>query len=151
MIRCYVLDNIKTWDKDLSIITMAMHSMVNKSTGFSANQIMLGREVLQPVDIMLGTIQHKFKSVSTNEWVDDLVERMSKVHHQVREKLKSVQAYQKRTYDLKLNENIYQAGDLVYQLEKTSKRGLSPKLQPVWKGPFLVLQAKHPLYEIKNT
>ena len=44
MIRCYILDNIKDWDKDLPIITIALHSMINKATGFSANMIMLGRK-----------------------------------------------------------------------------------------------------------
>ena len=45
---------IKRWDANLPLIAMALHSMKNKSTGFSANMMMLGRETTQPIDLILG-------------------------------------------------------------------------------------------------
>ena len=150
MIRCYILDNIKDWDKDLPIITMALHSMINKATGFSANMIMLGREVFQPADLLLGTISEKLKSVSTSQWVSELAHKMSKIHHLVRRNLNLSQAIQKCDYDVRQRETLYEIGDFVYKLEKSLKKGISPKLQPVWRGPYLIVQSKHPLYKIRT-
>ena len=54
MVRSYVSRGKKDWDEHLPLIFMALHSMKNKTTGFSANQLMLGREVIQPIDFILG-------------------------------------------------------------------------------------------------
>ena len=33
---------------------MALHASVNRNTGFTPNQLMLGRDVILPVDIVMG-------------------------------------------------------------------------------------------------
>jgi hypothetical protein len=38
----------------------------------------------------------------------------------------------------------YDSGDLVYILNKSSKKGRSKKLTPIWKGPFLILEVLSP-------
>jgi hypothetical protein len=43
-----------------------------------------------------------------------------------------------------------QAGDLVYQVDDATRVGISKKLCSPWKGPFLVVKAKSPLYLIRN-
>ena len=53
MVRSYVSRGIKDWDEHLPLISVALHFMENKSAGFSANQLMLGREVIQPIDLIL--------------------------------------------------------------------------------------------------
>ena len=44
---------IKNWDEYLPLITKAFHSMKNHTTGLSANMVVLGRETIQPLDLML--------------------------------------------------------------------------------------------------
>ena len=38
-----------------------------------------------------------------------------------------------------------EVGDLVYKLDSAKKVGQSPKLQQVWKGPFLVTKVLSPI------
>ena len=57
---------------------------------------------------------------------------------------------QKKTYNLRINEKHYEEGDLVYLREHATKKGESPKLRPVWKGPYLVISSKPPLYKLKT-
>ena len=83
MIRCLIDKNVRNWDKDLQLISMALHSMVNKSTGFSANQIMLGREVVQPEDLVMGSATPQ--AVTQDEWVQELRDRLYTIHAEVRE------------------------------------------------------------------
>ena len=46
---------------------------------------------------------------------------------------------QKRHYDLKAHKHLYQQGDAVWLHSPARKKGLSPKLQRPWEGPYLVL------------
>ena len=56
IIRCIIKGNITNWDQDLALALMAMHSTVQKITGFTPNQVMLGRETIQPGELVLGTV-----------------------------------------------------------------------------------------------
>ena len=61
MIECHNQDDVRNWDKDLHLITMALHATVNRSTGFTPNQLMLGREVILPADRVIGGVRHKMQ------------------------------------------------------------------------------------------
>ena len=53
--RCYISTRQGTWDEDLQLLAGAIRAMKNRSTGYSANMMMLLMEVTQPVDILMGT------------------------------------------------------------------------------------------------
>jgi hypothetical protein len=57
MIRCYIEKKSRRWDKDIPLLSMALHSMVNRQTGYTPNKLMLGRETIQPVQLLLGIPQ----------------------------------------------------------------------------------------------
>ena len=139
LIRCFLKGNQKHWDDHLQQLAGAIRSTVNRSTGFTPNMMMLGREVMLPVDLMIASkdSEHLYPA----EYVKKLKEVMNQVHTLAREKLVSYQNRQQRDYDLKLKVNTYEVGDLVYVLDTARKVGLSPKLQKVWKGPMLVEEA----------
>ncbi len=47
---------------------------------------------------------------------------------------------QKELYDAKLSLNQYKPGDLVWCLSEVRKEGVCTKLQPAYKGPYLVVK-----------
>ena len=66
-------------------------------------------------------------------------------------KLRTQLNYQKRYYDLKLEENHYEVGDFVYQLNGATKLGESKKLKPIWIGPLVVTAVINPvLFHVKD-
>ena len=148
MVRCLLQKDIRTWDEDLPFITMALHSMVHKATGYSANQMMLGREVILPQDLIMNPLVPA--EISPDEWVQKLREKMSRIHHEMRKRFEIGLERQKKLYDLRIHERIYHEGDLVYLREHTTKKGESPKLRPMWKGPYLVVESSPPLYKVKT-
>ena len=95
MIRCKIQGETRDWDKDLHLITMALHATVNRNTGFTPNQLMLGREVILPEDLVMGCVRQTLGS-TPEEWVIDLSDRLSQIHHEAREQLKTSQTYQKK-------------------------------------------------------
>ena len=70
--------NITNWDKDLPLALMAMHSTVQKSTGFTPNQVMLGRETIQPGELVLGTVDLNISPTDPASWVSNLRNRLTK-------------------------------------------------------------------------
>ena len=54
MLSNFVSENQKDWDQYLPLLMMAYHSSVHESTGFTPNEMMFGREVLLPLDLVIG-------------------------------------------------------------------------------------------------
>ena len=53
LLRCFIQGQKEDWDLYLATVGMAIRSTVNRQTGFTPTFLMLGREVLQPIDLML--------------------------------------------------------------------------------------------------
>ena len=100
LIRCFLSGNQKSQDQHLQQLAGAIRSTVNLRTGFTPNMMMLGREILLPVDLMLGVDKEKLNT-SSAEYVDRLRKMLQKVHTLASEILLSTQMSQKRDYDLK--------------------------------------------------
>lgn len=149
MMRCHLKGNNTKWDEDLPIRTGAIRALPNRTTGFTPNLMMLGREVRQPLDLVfdIKTIPSK----QPGEYVTELEERINTLHSLARKTIGGSQNYQKKYYDNTKNQTAFEEGDVVYKLNKGHKAGHSTKLQPIWKGPFLVTEALSPLlYRIKG-
>jgi hypothetical protein len=85
-------------------------------------------------------------------YIEKLRKRMNEVHkdaiiNQTRSKVRAAKYYNKKAVDFEYEEN-----DLVWVLDQKRTVGLSPKLQPIYKGPFIITRKMNPLnYEIKPT
>ena len=53
ILRCFSRGQQQDLDLHLATLGIAIRSTVNRQTGFTRNFLMLGREVLQPNDLML--------------------------------------------------------------------------------------------------
>ena len=53
ILRCFIQGQQEDWDLHLATVGLAIRSTVNRQTGFTPNFLMLGREVFQPLDLML--------------------------------------------------------------------------------------------------
>ncbi len=70
MIRCFLSQGQDDWDLYLPQLAGAIRSTVNRQTGFSANNMMLGREVWKPLDIMAGVASGSSRSKSPESYVN---------------------------------------------------------------------------------
>lgn len=132
-------------DENLQVLAGALRATRNRQTGYTPNMLMLGREVVQPIDVLLGTAAVNQPEISPQGYVTELRSSLAQVHAMARNALQSSQAIQKRDYDIKVRAQVYNSGDLVYELNSAMKVGQCRKLQPVWKGPFLVVDVLSPV------
>ncbi|KAJ8961623.1 hypothetical protein NQ317_003283 [Molorchus minor] len=77
---------------------------------------------------------------------------MDDIHDQVRSNIQSASDRMKETYDIGAQNDGYQSGDLVWLYNPQRPRGLSPKLQTLWEGPYEVLaRINDVVYRIKKS
>ena len=89
-----------------------------------------------PVDIMIGPPSDD--PVTHVEYVLDLKRRLTKAYELARLNLKESANRQSKYYNLKSHGSSFNVGDSVWYANKLRKKGVSPKLQPKWRGPCLV-------------
>ena len=75
---------------------------------------------------------------SVTDYTKDLREKMSQAHEKARRNIKASQQRQKRNYDRYVAGRTIKSGMFVWLHNSARKKGLSPKLQFKWKGPYLV-------------
>ncbi|XP_061166034.1 uncharacterized protein LOC133174958 [Saccostrea echinata] len=127
------------WDEHLAQIAGALRSAVNRNTGFTANKLMLGREVNIPADLMYAPPQRD-PAVDLEGYVVNLEKAIQSAHETARRRLRTSEERMKRDYDLKVCARTYHEGDLVYVLDTATVKGKSRKLSPSWKGPGIILK-----------
>lgn len=132
-IRCFLSKSQADWDLHLQQLDGAIRATENRQTGYTANFMMPGREVSHPLDIMLGTTSSLHKEPS--EYIHTLQDTLQKTHQIARDNLQSAQRRQKRDYDLKTNQQLYNIGDVVLKTNSATKIGQSSKLKQPWRGP----------------
>ncbi|VDI11720.1 Hypothetical predicted protein [Mytilus galloprovincialis] len=151
LIRCFLKKNQNRWDIHLQQLAGAIRATENRQTGFTPNFMVFGREVNQPIDLVLGQIKERFPDQDICKYVQSLRNSLKDAHDIARDNLKSAQKRQKQDYDLNLNFRKYCVGDIVLKLDTARKVGISPKLKAPWKGPYVVIEVKSPaLLKIKD-
>ena len=150
ILRCFIRGEQTDWDLHLGTVGTAIRATVNRQTGFTPNFLMLGREVMQPIDLMFHANDRQ-ATHPPRSYIERHCEAMRTAHQIARENLQQSQKRQKRDYDMKTEQNTYSVGDAVYKFNKAMTVGQCRKLQPVWLGPWIVVEViSSVLYRITN-
>ena len=138
MIRAFIKGEQRDWDLYLPCLAAAYRSSKHETTGFSPNFLMLGREVRLPGDITPPKASSSPLS-DPADYIEKLRERLTIAHDLTRKHLKGATERHRDIYDAKTNHHLYKPGDLVWYLNEVRREGMSPKLQPTYTGPHLIL------------
>ena len=149
----YVEEHQKDWDRHVPYLMMAYRTATHQSTGFSPAVVMFGREPRLPVDIIFGRPKD---SPQMNETYDDYVAKLedclAEVHDFTRAKLRISSDRMKRRYDVDSTADTYHVGDAVRYCLPQRRKGITPKFQSNWDGPYLVRRKINDLiFEIQRS
>ena len=149
MLRKAADDEGKDWDRLLPYLLFAYREVPQASTGFSPFELVYGRHVRGPLDVLKESWETSSRSTeSVVSYVLTIQERLEKLRDLVHENLQDAQATQKAWYDRHARNREFQPGDQVLVLLPTSTN----KLLAGWRGPYTVLRQVSPVnYEIEIT
>ena len=148
-LRKVVSTHQRDWDERLPIFLLAYRASTHETTGVTPANMVFGRELRLPCDLMFGTPPDKEQS--RTDYAADLVERLHDIHHFARQHLRIASDRMKARYDQLANSAGYQEGDKVWLYRPTRKRGKSPKLQTCWEGPYnIITRINDVIYRIQR-
>ena len=124
----------KDWDRYLPAILFAYREVPQSSTGFSPFELLYGRTVRGPMQILkeLWTGDSDDEIRNTYQYVLELRNRLEETCQLARESLYEAQGRQKHHYDKKARNRQFKVGQKVLILLPTD----SNKLALQWKGPY---------------
>ena len=126
MLRKYVSANGKDWDRWLPYLLFAYREVPQASTGFSPFELLYGRPVRGPLDLLKEAWEGP-KAPETHSILAHVLqmrEKMEEMTELVRSNLEQVQHRQKVWYDKKARQRTLQPGQKVLLLLPTSENKL---------------------------
>ncbi|XP_059570175.1 uncharacterized protein LOC132243804 [Alligator mississippiensis] len=137
MLKAYVDSNPNDWDEKLPHLLFAYREVPQESTGFSPFELMFGRRVRGPLDLVREEWEGKIASTKTSvvECVLDFRQKLTDMMKVARDSLGQAQEKQRSWYDEKARLRTFERGEnvMVFLPLKTDK------LQAAWEGPHAVL------------
>lgn len=142
MLRKLCQEKPKSWDRFLAPLLFAYREVPQASMGFSPFELIYGRHVRGPLDILkeLWTGEDLEEDIKTTYgYVLDLRERLERTLKLAQENLSRAQHSQKKYYDRTSKTRQLKVGDRALILLPTREN----KLLMHWKGPFPVTGKKN--------
>ena len=131
--------NQKDWDMHIPYLLLAYRSAIHDTTGCSPARMMLGREVNLPIDLMFGRPEEEPAPTAT-DYANTLQNRLERVHNFARAHMQAKVDRMKQRYDLPQECQCLDPGDAAWLHNPQRKKGLSPKLQRPWQGPYIIIK-----------
>ena len=123
------------WVGQIPFALFALRAAPNRETGFSPYELVFGRQIRTPLDILhQGWVEEEFEKFDCDEWADWLKARLEVWHDVMQEKGEHASRNRKKYFDNKAKERTLDVGDLVL----CRLPGMTPKLQEAWHGPYEV-------------
>ena len=153
MVRCYVTDNQKTWDRELPKIQSAIRTGVSEVTGYTPQFLVYGSELI--LDGRLHRYDGQSPDLEVEERAEFVKERAGRerLFKEISERMKKAHDKNKRHYDLRRRVVTFPVGVTVwrknFKLSDASKN-YSAKLDVSWLGPYTVKRKVGDAYVLED-
>ena len=125
------------WVGQVPFALFALRSAPNRDTLYSPFELVYGRQVRTPLDILhQGWVELEFEELNTSEWAEWLVDRLQCWHEVMRQRSAVASKKRKQAFDKKSVLRQFEVGDRVL----CRIPGMTHKLQESWHGPYPVVE-----------
>lgn len=135
----FVAENQKDWDEWIPMFLLAYRSSKHESTGISPSEVIFGKDIYLPLDLIRG-VPSITKKKDPQGYFCELKENLSKVHSFVRENLEKKSSSIKCRYDRKVRKINFVEKQKVWLYNPKRFLGKAPKLQRNWEGPYEIVR-----------
>lgn len=151
-IRCYIKQNHKLWDREISKIGYALRTSVNEVTGYSPAFLNFGRFV-PPFGDYYGNLENRNLDTDNPEnWLKN-VSKLKEIYEDVQEKIHAAHLRNTRYYNLRRRDAEFFVGDKVWRKNhvlSNASKNFAQKLAPRY-IPGIIWKKKSKLvYVLKN-
>jgi hypothetical protein len=148
MVKAFVNDDQKNWDKYLNQLTMAYNSAVHRSTKFSPFELMFGRKPKIPLDLFVPHQQHDLLFDFNNMtlpaaaklYLNGFKQKMASAFRIAADNRDVVMKKARILHERHIRKLTYQPGDLVLLNHPPKKVGLTGGLNKRFHGPYEIIE-----------
>ena len=124
----------KDWDDHIPKFLLSYRSAIHDSTSCTPAKVLFGNELKLPGDLIFGA-----KPGDHGNNKEGLRNTFGDIHDSVRRRIQMVSNRMKARYDRAANTDGFHEGQSVLLFNPQRKKGLCPKLQSQWEGPYKVV------------
>lgn len=149
----FVSDNQRNWDELVPLFLLSYRTALHETIGETPATMVTGRNLRLPTDLALGpTPDGEHAEGSVSSYLVALHARLEAVHRFARRHMKQAFTRMKTRYDRRATDGGFAEGQSVWLFNPARKRGLSPKLQRHWQGPYVITKRLNDVvYRIRRT
>lgn len=137
ILRALMSDEPDSWEDVLPQALFAMRTAVNSSTGLAPFQILFGRDVSQPLDLIFGNPNPTLPdNQDHHSYIRQLRKRIDTAQSYVRTHLADAVLRQRRQYHQ--DKKSFLPGSRVWLFTPTALPGMARKFCSYWTGPWIV-------------
>lgn len=134
----FVSDQQDDWDSIVPLFLYAYRTSAHEVTGYTPATMLFGHDLRMPCDLALPRASEP--TTNPASYVGELRTNLERVHAFARQRLASGLDRMKARYDAHVTTRPFSPGERVWLYNPIRKKGLSPKLQRNWQGPFIVIK-----------
>lgn len=155
MLRCYVSDNHKLWDRHLHKIAFALRTQVHEATKHTPYYLNFGREA-RTIDKLAESVDppDSHELLVRDSDIRDRRHDYQKLYEEVKSRLVKAASKYKSHYDLRRRDLQFEPGDRVWRRNFTlssAPDSYAAKLGPRFLGPFVISRRFSPwTYELTD-
>ncbi|XP_043206108.1 uncharacterized protein LOC122372666 [Amphibalanus amphitrite] len=128
-------DNQRDWDTVVPKVVFAYNTSKHETTGVSPFEIFHGRPARLPLDVTCGGGDCPADRICSPREFEEVRRKVAAAIEEAAAKRRQRQV---------VNQMQYQVGDRVWLHRAVGRKGLSPKLQSPWSGPFDIIEVLSP-------
>lgn len=140
-LRHFINEKQTDWDNWLPMATFAFNTTIHSSTKYTPYELVFGYLPRLPTSITQPPEFH----YTYDDYIQDLKMKLNKSYEIAKQNIHESKETNKRYYDKNASREDYQIGDLVYLLNETSKPSTSKKLNPLYTGPYEIIEINSPV------
>ena len=150
MLSCFVSEHQRDWDTYLPHVNFAYNSTTQASTGCTPFLLYKGREAIVGEEFCAGSPPDENPPTYADAALK--LQKQSLIAHTfLRSHFDWALVRQKKRYELNVDYNILEKGDLVWMYRPNKQVGISPKLATFWDGPYIITtRFSDVIYECKK-
>ena len=137
LLKKVIEDEGRDWDRFIPYVLFAYREVPQTSTGYSPFELVYGREIRGPLDVLKEEWEAREKSKeNVVSYIMQIRNRMETMQKSVLENVRKAQEKQKKWYDRTAREVEFMPGEKALVLLPTSTN----KFLAQWKGPFEIVR-----------
>lgn len=154
MLRTFVGNNHRHWDRNLAHIGFALRTAVHETTGYSPAFLMFGRELTSSGDEFDVLHSEDLPPVEGAQGYSEKLKTLRRIYQEVSSKLKEAHQRGAARYNLRRRNLEFKVEDLVWKrnfAQSDAAHFFSAKLTPKYVGPFVIASKVSPtVYSLRN-